>query len=441
MRTTAIVIGAGHAGLAMSRCLAERSIDHVVLERGQIANSWKTERWDSLRLLTPNWQSRLPGYGYSGNAPDGFRSMPETIAFIEGYARRIAAPVLTGTTVTSVRRIDGGFEVATDRGSWSCRAVVMATGACSLATVPACAAGVPAGITTLTTAQYRNPRQLPPGGVLVVGASASGVQIADELARAGHAVTIAVGAHIRMPRIYRGRDIQWWLDAAGVQDDPIEAEADRERARNVPSLQLAGYPDGRLADLNGLSAIGVQLVGRLAAIRDGRALFSGSLANCAAMSDLKMNRLLERIDQWIADSESMAQAGPVERFEPTRVPESPRLELDLRSGEIRSVIWATGYRPDHRWLLVPVFDPKGRIRHDRGVIDVPGLYLMGMPFMRRRKSTLIDGAGADARDLCAHLVGWLAGRNPAANDHDRAARSLRVTPQAALHPLITGGIP
>jgi putative flavoprotein involved in K+ transport len=408
MRTTALVIGAGHAGLAMSRCLAERSIDHAVVERGEIANSWKTERWDSLRLLTPNWQSRLPGHSYRGGDPDGFRSMRETIELIEQYALSIAAPVYTGTTVTAVQARDDGFAVATDRGDWRCRAIVIATGACGIPSVPLCAAGVPGRIATFTTAQYRNPAQLPSGAVLVVGASASGVQIADELAQAGFPVTLAVGAHIRMPRVYRGRDIQWWMDAAGIQDDRIESMDDAERARNLPSLQLAGYSDGRMADLNALTEIGVRLVGRLAAIRDGRALFSGSLAHVAAMSDLKMNRLLDRIDQWASQSGLDGGVDPPRRFEPTRIETSPRLEIDLRSGEFGTIIWATGYRPDHSWLHAPVFDRKGRIRHDRGIVEIPGLYLMGMPFMRRRKSTLIDGAGADARELCAHLAGWLA---------------------------------
>ena len=179
MRTTTVVIGAGHAGLAMSHCLTSRSIDHVVLERGEVANSWKTERWDSLRLLTPNWQSRLPGYGYEGADPDGFRTMPETIAFIERYARIISAPVHTHARVTSVRRSDDGYAVATDQGDWQCRTVVLATGACNIPQVPPVAEAVPPAIATLTSMQYRNPDQLEQAGVLVVGASASGVQIAE----------------------------------------------------------------------------------------------------------------------------------------------------------------------------------------------------------------------------------------------------------------------
>ncbi len=410
MRSTeALVVGAGHAGLAMSRCLAERSIDHVVLERGEVANSWKTERWDSLTLLTPNWQSRLPGYGYTGNDPHGFRTMPETIAFLERYAEVISAPVRTHTAVASLRHTGEGYIVATDNGVWRSRAVVLASGACNLPCVPALAAALPRSVASIHVMQYRNPRELDPGGVLVVGASASGVQIADEIQRSGRAVTLAAGEHIRMPRLYRGRDIQWWMDAAGVLDQRYDEIDDLERARHVPSLQLAGYPDRRTVDLNSLSALGVRLVGRFAGIRDGRAQFSGGLANQAALSDLKMNRLLDAVDQWAAAHGLDGEVEPPRRFERTRLDASPALWLDLK--QIRTVIWATGFHPDYSWLQVPVLDRKGRIRHDGGVADSPGLYVMGLQFMRRRKSALIDGAGDDARELSAHLAAYLRGKS------------------------------
>ena len=411
MRTTALVVGAGHAGLAMSRCLTECSIDHVVLERGEVANSWKTERWDSLRLLTPNWQSRLPGYRYVGADPDGYRTMPETVAYIERYAEVISAPVHTHTAVTSVRRTEDGYAVATNHGEWRTRIVVLASGACNIASVPALADAVPPTIATLTPMQYRNPEQLEQGGVLVVGASATGVQIADEIQRSGRPVTLAVGEHIRMPRVYRGRDIEWWMDAAGILDQRYDEIEDLVRARNVPSLQLAGYPDHRTVDLNSLTAIGVKLVGRLAALRDGKAQFSGGLANQAALSDLKMNRLLETLDAWAAANGVSDGVGPPQRFEPTRIEASPPLSLDLDRGEIRTIVWATGYRADYSWLHVPVFDRKGRIRHDGGAVDSPGMYLMGVQFMRRRKSALMDGAGDDARELSAQIVRCLGNRN------------------------------
>lgn len=393
----------------MSRCLAQRSIDHVILERGEVANSWKTERWDSLRLLTPNWQSRLPGYRYAGADPDGYRTMPETVAFLERYAQAISAPVRAHTQVKSVRRTEQGYVVSTCAGEWRASVVVLATGACNIPAAPAFAQAVPAGIGALTPFQYRNPGQLTPGGVLIVGASATGVQLADEIQRSGRPVTLAVGEHIRVPRRYRGRDIQWWMDVAGVLDQRYTEVEDLARARSVPSLQLAGYPDSRDVDLNALTGIGVRLVGRLMGICDGVAQFSGSLANQAALSDLKMNRLLGFIDEWAARNDAGAAVPAPQRFERTRVPASPPLSLDLRRGEIRTLIWATGFRPDYSWLDVPVLDRKGRLRHDGGVVDSPGLYLMGAQFMRRRKSALIDGAADDARELSAHLASFLDG--------------------------------
>jgi putative flavoprotein involved in K+ transport len=406
MRTTAVIIGAGQAGLAMSRCLTERSIDHVVLERGEVANTWKTERWDSLRLLTPNWQSRLPGYGYEGDDPDGYRTMPETIDFLRRYADVISAPVQTRTAVTSVRRTYDGFEILTNRGIWRCEAVVIATGAFNIPTLPAVAEAVPNAIDTLTPKEYRNPDRLDGGGVMVVGAAASGAQIAEEIHRSGRPVTLAVGEHIRAPRLYRGRDIKWWMDAAGVLDEGYDEVDNVVRVRNLPSLQLVGSDDRRNLDLNRLTDIGVRLVGRLAGIQNGKAQFSGSLANQCAMSDLKMNRLLDRFDQWATERSLDEEVEPPHRFEPIRVEESPPLSLDLSA--IRTIVWATGYRPDYSWLHLPVLDRKGHIRHDGGVVvESPGVYVLGLPFLRRRKSTLIDGAGDDARYLSAHLASYL----------------------------------
>jgi putative flavoprotein involved in K+ transport len=392
----------------MSRCLADRAIDHVVLERGEIAHSWRTERWDSLRLLTPNWQSRLPGFGYRGPDPDGYRTLPEVIDFIAAYAEAIRAPVRTRTTVTSVRRTETGYLVRTDQGDWSCRTLVIASGAFNIACVPGVADRVPRSVTTLTTQQYRNPDQLAAGGVLVVGASSSGTQIANEIHRSGRPVTLSVGEHIRAPRVYRGKDLEWWMDAAGILDERYDKVDDIARARRVPSLQLAGTPDRSTLDLNALTGIGVRLVGRLAGITErGKAQFAGSLRNMCALSDLKMNRLLNLIDEWAQANGFDGMVEPPHRLPPTEVEPAPPLALDLASGEITTIIWATGYRPDYSWLELPVFDRKGMVRHDGGVVASQGVYLMGVPFVRRRKSTLIDGAGDDARDLSDHLALYL----------------------------------
>jgi putative flavoprotein involved in K+ transport len=380
----------------------------VLLERGEVANSWRRERWDSLRLLTPNWQSRLPGYRYEGADPDGFMAMPDVVEFVSRFAVVTNAPVRTRTTVTSVKPTDSGYLVTTDAGEFRCRSVVLASGACNLPSVPAVSQAVPASIRCVTPLDYRNPQQLPEGGVLIVGASATGVQLADEINRSGRHVTLSVGEHVRLPRTYRGRDVLWWMDASGIWNQRYDEVDDLTRARRLPSPQLIGTPERTTLDLNVLRAAGVEVVGRLAAVRDGRALFSGGLRNQFALADLKMTRLLDTFDDWAHSHAHNSEIGPPERFEPTRAPASTRLDLDLRSGEICSIIWATGFRPDYSWLDVPVVDRKGQLRHDGGVVDAPGLYAMGLPFLRRRKSTFIHGAEDDARDLIDHLAGYLA---------------------------------
>ena len=387
----------------MSRCLADRAIDHVVIERGEVAHSWRHERWDSLRLLTPNWQSRLPGYRYTGPDPDGYMEAAEVADFIAGYARYVGAPVRSGTTVTSLTADDGGYRVETDRGVWRCRAAVLANGAHGVPVVPEVAARLPNGIRTLTAAEYRNAAQLDWGRVLVVGASATGLQLADEIRRSGRPVTIAVGEHIRMPRLYRGRDIQWWLEATGILDERYDEVDDIVRARRVPSPQLVGSPERRTLDLNALLEQGVDVVGRLVGVIGTRLQFSGSLANHCAMADLKLNRLLERIDDWCVRRRMSDAVAESERFAPTRVDAAPRLVLDAAKEPVATIVWATGLKPDYSWLQAPVLDGKGRLRHDGG-IAAPGLYALGLNFMRRRRSSYLHGAEDDVRDLGSHLV-------------------------------------
>jgi putative flavoprotein involved in K+ transport len=391
--------------------LTDRSIDHVVLERGEIANSWRRERWDSLRLLTPNWQSRLPGYRYDGPDADGYMAMRELVAFLSRFATVSGAPVRTSTTVTSLQQVDGGYQVTTDQGEIGCRSVVIASGACNLPNVPALRRDIPTSIEQFTAFDYGNPSRLPDGRVLVVGASATGVQLADEIHRSGRPVTLAVGEHVRLPRTYRGRDVLWWMDASGVWNQRYDEIDDLARARGLPSPQLVGTPQRTTLDLNALSEIGVELVGRLSAVRDGRALFSGGLRNLFALADLKMQRLLDTFDDWARHTPLDVGVGETERFEPTRVPQTPRLQIDLRSGEIRSIVWATGFHPDYRWLRVPVVDEKGYLRHDGGVVTSPGLYALGLPVLRRRKSSFIHGAEDDARDVVDHLARYLDRRS------------------------------
>jgi putative flavoprotein involved in K+ transport len=359
-----------------------------------------------MRLLTPNWQSRLPGLRYEGPDPDGYQTAGEVAEFIGRFAALSGAPVLGGTNVTSVRAAADGYQVTTTHGEFGCRAVVIASGACNEPTVPPFSQGVPASVEQLTPFDYRDPAKLPEGGVLVVGASATGVQLAAELQRSGRPVTLSVGEHVRLPRTYRGRDVLWWMDASGVWDQRYDEIDDLTRARRLPSPQLVGTPERTTLDLNALTSAGVKLVGRWATVRDGRALFSGGLRNVFSLADLKLARLLGTFDDWALAAG--VDVGPPERPAPTNVPESTQLQLDLRSGEIRSIVWATGFRPAYGWLEVPVVDSKGQLRHDGGVVDSPGLYALGLPVLRRRKSTFIYGIEDDAREVVDHLTQYLA---------------------------------
>ena len=404
---TTVVIGAGHAGLAASHFLSDRSIDHVVLERGEVANSWRRERWDSLRLLTPNWQSRLPGLRYEGPDPDGYMTVAEVTELIERFAAVSRAPVRTGANVTSVRRTGDGYRVTTTDGEIRCRTVVIASGACNRPSVPPFAGGVPASVEQLTPFDYRDPAQLPDGGVLVVGASATGVQLAAEIKRSGRPVTLSVGEHVRLPRLYRGRDVLWWMDASGVWDQRYDEVDDLTRARRLPSPQLVGTPERCTLDLNALTALGVELVGRWAMVRDGRALFSGGLRNVFSLADLKMNRLLDTFDEWALTSGRDAEFGAPERFAPTgarlaAAPARPAQRRDRgdRLGDrlparLRMARRARGRR-----------EGPAAARGRRG--RQPGLYALGLPVLRRRKSTFIYGIEDDAREVIGHLARYLA---------------------------------
>jgi putative flavoprotein involved in K+ transport len=337
-------------------------------------------------------------------------AVADVVDFITDYAGIVGAPVRTGVTVRSVRAARAGFEVETDHDLWRACSVVLATGACNRAVVPAVAGGVPAPIAQVTPMTYRGAGELPEGGVLVVGASATGCQLAQEIHRSGRPVTISVGEHVRMPRTHRGRDVFWWMDRAGILDERHDEVDDITRARHVPSPQLVGTPERATLDLNALRAEGVRIVGRLGRIVDGVAQLSGSLANVCALADLKMNRLLRRLDTWATAAGIDVEVDPTGGLGPTQVDRSPALELDLRRGEIRTILWATGYRPDHSWLDIPVLDRRGGVRHDGGVVtDAPGLYLLGMPFLRRRASTFIHGASRDTEELGAHLHAFLGG--------------------------------
>lgn len=399
--TDAVIIGAGHAGLAMSRCLADRDVRHVVLDRGCVGERWRTARWDSFRLLTPNWLSRLPGWRYTGAEPDGFMSAGEFVDYLRDYARSFDAPVRPHTLVTRVESAGTGFAVHTDDAIWSARSVVIATGYHSRAKVPELATGLAPDVAQLTAAGYRSPSSLPDGGVLVVGCSASGVQIAYELASAGRRVVLAAGGHTRLPRRYRGRDILWWLDRIGSLDRTIEQVPDPAIARSEPSLQLAGAVDERGLDLDVLRRAGVRPVGRLRALDGTTARFADDLADTVDAAQKRLDRLLTEIDAYAAAMPGTAVGSP-DPPPVITVPAGPS-RMDLRRAGISAVVWATGYRPWYPWLKVPVLDAGGRIRHRRGVTEAAGLYALGLRFQFRRSSTFVDGARHDAVHL-AHKI-------------------------------------
>ena len=407
LTTDTVVIGAGHAGLAVSRLLTDAGRDHVVIDRGRVAERWRTERWDSLHLLTPNWMTRLPGWHYPGPDSEAYMAVADLVAHLERYAASFAAPVRTGTTVLAVTPCAGGYRVTTDQGTWVTRHVVVATGPWGRPRVPAGIDLEGSGLVLTTASRYRNPGALPDGGVLVVGASSSGVQIADELSRAGRRVVLAAGRHTRMPRRYRGLDVFWWLERTGRLARTIDEVRDPAAARNEPSLQLVGRnePDRSAEDLDlaALAGRGVRVTGRLRAVSGGVASFEDSLPAAVAESDARMHRFLDAVDAHVDAAGLGPEVWAPLRPRPFAVHGVPT-RLDLRAEGIGTVLLATGYRPDHPWLRVPVTGPDGVIRQHRGVTPAPGLYVVGQRFQHRRDSGFIDGARHDAESVVTHLA-------------------------------------
>jgi putative flavoprotein involved in K+ transport len=416
-RTSVVVIGAGQAGLAGSHRLSAAGADHVVLERSRTAARWDSHSWPSLRLLTPNWMSRLPGHSYRGPDPAGFMRAAEVGDYLRAYAALSAARVTEGAEVLSVRHSGGGYRVVTTTGTWMAASVVIATGWCDLPYVPDLASQLDSRIMQLTPASYLTPEALPDGGVLVVGASAAGVQLADELAASGRRVVLAVGSHSRVPRTYRGLDICWWLDAMGVFARRLDQHPRPAAARREPSLQLSGQPGGRDVDLPGLQARGIGLTGRLTGVAGRCVRPAEDLAVTTRDADDRLRRLLSRIDTF---AESTGLAPEVDLAEPIRQAQVTGClaELDLLRAGIRTIIWATGYRRSYPWLHVPVLDKDGDIRHLNGTTAAPGLHVVGMRWQTRRSSSFLDGVRHDAilvvTKVLADLRGPLASGRSAA---------------------------
>jgi putative flavoprotein involved in K+ transport len=392
------VIGAGQAGLALSRALRAAGHEHVVLERGRVGERWRSERWDSLTLLTPNWLNRLPGAAPLGD-PDSFADRRTLIAHLEAYAS--GAPVRERTTVLGVRPAPGGYVVTTDGGDWRAGNVVIATGDCDVPRAPAFARAAPAFVHQLHSASYRRPEQLPAGGALVVGAGPSGQQIAAELRRAGRHVVLAAGRHARMPRRYRGRDAYAWLQALGHLDVRADAVRDLAASRRAPGFPVSGRRGGETLGLDRLAALGVIVSGRLAGFAGRHALFADDLERHVRDADRRLYRGLDKIDAFI--ERTGAPADPADPPPPVQLPAGPRT-LDLRDG-IGSVVWATGFRRTYPWLHVPVLDATGELVHRDGITPAAGLYALGLRFQRTRRSHLIGGVGEDAEQIARAIAG------------------------------------
>ena len=405
-KTDVLIVGAGQAGMAMSRSLSKTGIDHVLIERGEVGERWRTERWDSLRLLTPNWMTRLPGYAYQGDDPNGFMDRADVVRFLEAYRTSFDAPVRTNTRVLELTRVGSDFRVMTDSGVWIARSVVVATGACDRPIIPDWASNLSRDIEQIVPESYRSPANLPAGGVLVVGASATGIQLAEEIHQAGHPVTIAAGRHVRVPRYYRGKDIMAWLDACGFLNERRAPDADRRQLSRQPSLQLIGHPARYSLDLPRLAGRGVRIVGHAIGAAGDVVAIAPDLAHECAKAEERRRKLLTRIDEFIAQADVSAPSDPLAWAKPDKI-RCNVSNIDLRAAGIRAVLWATGYRRTYPWLRIPVFDEVGEIRNTGGVSDLPGLFILGLPFMRRRASTFIDGVGRDAEELLAPIAGYL----------------------------------
>lgn len=396
------VIGAGQAGLAMSEHLGDAGIPHVVLERHRIAERWRSERWDSLVANGPAWHDRFPGHEFLDVDPDRFATRDRVVEYFTSYAEKIAAPVHCGVEVTSVRRHAGrsGFVVETTAGDWDARTVVSATGPFQRPVIPAV---IPAGAvaTQLHSSAYHNPDEMPAGGVLVVGAGSSGVQIADELRRAGRDVHLSVGPHERPPRRYRGRDFVWWLGVLGKWD----AETPPEGAEHV-TIAVSGAGGGHTVDFRDLAAARIHLVGMTESFDDGVLHFAPDLATNISAGDASYLALLDEADAWVERNGADLPPEPAAR-EVRPLPAcatEPTLELDLAAAGINTIVWATGYAFDFGWLDVDVLDERGRPNHRRGVSAEPGLYFLGLPWLTGRGSSFIWGVWHDARFIADHIA-------------------------------------
>ncbi|CAM3496233.1 putative oxidoreductase CzcO [Klebsiella spallanzanii] len=397
-----LVVGAGQAGVAMSEHLTHHGVPHLVLEKKRIAEAWRSGRWDSLVANGPAWHDRFPGMMFSGCDADSFVAKEQIADYFTAYAKTFNAPIRTGVEVFSAERLDGrpGFRVETSQGIIEAQRIVVATGPFQRPTIPAIAPQDSA-VHQIHSAQYYNPQQLPEGGVLVVGAGSSGVQIADELRRAGRAVWLSVGAHDRPPRRYRQRDFCWWLGVLGLWDAPAN-----QPGKEHVTIAVSGAQGGNTVDFRQLAHQGITLVGQTQSFTEGKAFFRDDLADNIRLGDASYLALLDAADDYIARNGLTLPEEPEARFflpDPDCLTQ-PLAELDLQKAGVRSIIWATGYTTDYRWLKVNAFNEQQRPQHHRGVSSEPGVYFLGLPWLSRRGSTFIWGVWHDAKYIADQIA-------------------------------------
>ncbi|MBC6441768.1 MAG: NAD(P)-binding domain-containing protein [Rhodobacteraceae bacterium] len=400
--TDTVIVGGGQAGLAASRHLMAHGVPHVVLERARIAESWRTRRWDSLVANGPAWHDRFPELEFEGDSPNSFAGKDRVAEYFETYAKRFGLPLRCGVNVNRVARLSGaeGFQVNTSLGKLKAKRVIAATGPFQKPVIPPL---IPesAGLCQLHSADYRNPDALPDGGVLVVGAGSSGVQIADELIRAGRDVTLSVGPHARPPRSYRGLDYCWWLGVLGKWESP-QPDPDTDHI----TIAVSGAHGGRTVDFRQLGGEGVTLVGMAESFSGTTLRFAGDLADNIAAGDADYLSVLDEADAYAAAYGLDLPAQPEARVFPPDPPSliNPVRALDLAAAGITTVLWATGYAPDFNWLRVNAFDSNGHPAHQRGVSTEPGVYFLGLPWLSRRGSSFIWGVWHDAKYIADQIA-------------------------------------
>ena len=402
-RVETLIVGGGQAGLAMSHMLSRRGRSHLVLERGRIAERWRTERWDGLRFQFPNWSVRLPDFPFRSADADGFATSAEIVDFLTAYAAFIDAPVRSGVAVKALRLDDDGtgFLAETSDGRLSAANVVVATGPYQQPIVPALLPD-DADVFQVHASRYREPGQLPPGAVLVVGSGASGAQIAEELLRAGRRVFLSVGRHRRMPRRYRGRDLIWWLAEMGLDQTPVE-----KRGPDKTLPLITGAYGGHTIDLRLFAAQGMTLLGRISGYRDGTLEVAPDAADSVAAGDAAYTAFLDLADAYVARHGLALPEEPSARKLPPDPADlvEPRRRLDLRGERVGAIIWATGYGCDFSWIDLPVLDHRGEPVHRAGITAVRGLYFLGLQWLSKMNSSFLAGVGDDAARIADHIVG------------------------------------